>query len=340
MKYILLTLLLLSNVKGSSFPNTNNFSGKIGVYAAIVNTSSNTYFPEKEICINDTELFPLASAFKTFVLLEVIKKIDAGQLDWKQKIHILAKDESLDSKKYRGKKPLKSFIKKMIKISDNTAADICFKSAGIILPTVTLSNLGLSNARITMPTREYWLALSGLVTNFPYDDLPAAALNYAAMTSDEQVKFVEDVREGGAEFSLEQIENATEDFYSFKTYDKNQTFEILDNIDNAISAKDMVVYLHYFFFKNGLSEKWNKKLRKIMSKGDKRMDKKQIKVKLKYWGGKGGSDLGILTAAGYGETKNGNHILYAVFGSHIINEDADTETINSMLEWIFATLDG
>jgi len=43
---------------------------------------------------------------------------------------------------------------------------------------VTLSNMGLSDVRIVLPTRESWLALSGLVPNvFPYDELPNSASN-------------------------------------------------------------------------------------------------------------------------------------------------------------------
>ena len=101
----------------------------------------------------------------------------------------------------------------------------------------------------------------------------------------------------------------------------------------------MVKYLHHFFFDNGLSEVWNKKMWKVMAIGDKKEERRKIKVKLKYWGGKGGNDLGMETVAGYAETKNGNHIIYAIFGSHMIDEEADVEIINSLIIWVFDTLD-
>ena len=99
----------------------------------------------------------------------------------------MEKDESLDSLYFRRKKPLKLFIKKMMKISDNTSADVCFNLAGIESPSITLSNLGIADARITIPTREFWLMLSGLVTNFSHENLSETATNYAAMSRSEQV---------------------------------------------------------------------------------------------------------------------------------------------------------
>lgn len=339
MKFYLFIIVLATNIFAIAIPGIENFTGNIGVYAVKVDTTANGFVPLEEIQLNPTNLFPLASTFKIFVLLEVMKKINSGQLDWKQKIEVLEKDESLDSLYFRRKKPLKLFIKKMIKISDNTSADICFNLAGLESPSITLSNLGIADARITIPTREFWLMLSGLVTNFPYDNLPETATNYAAISRNEQVKVVESVKAEGAKFSVEEIGNASDNFYSFKTYNQNQAFDIVDNIDNVASPKSMVKFLYHFFFDNGLSEKWNKKMRKLIANGDKKTDRRKIKVKLKYWGGKGGNDLGMETVAGYAETKKGNHIIYAIFGSHMIDEDEDVEIINSLITWVFDTLD-
>jgi len=118
---------------------------------------------------------------------------------------------------------------------------------------------------------------------------------------------------------------------NFGKLDWKQKIEVLEKDESLYSKR---------FRSPKLLKLFLKKMRKLMAKGDKRMDRRQIKTKLKYWGGKGGSDLGTLTVAGYGETKKGNYILYAIFGSHILNEDNDTEIINSLINTIFEELDG
>lgn len=45
------------------------------------------------------------------------------------------------------------------------------------------------------------------------------------------------------------------------------------------------------------------------------------------------------SVAGYGETRNGNHILYAILASHSRDEDADVDRINQLITWTFDTLD-
>ena len=59
---------------------------------------------------------------------------------------------------------------------------------------------------------------------------------------------------------------------------------------------------------------------------------------LSYWGGKGGSDLGMGSMVGYGITKSGHHIIYAILGAHMTREQADWRILEDLLTWVFDTL--
>ncbi len=107
MRLFLLIIFLAINTFAAAIPGIDGFTGNIGLYAAKLDVSANVFVPLEELRHNETNLFPLASAFKTFVLLEVMKKINSGELYWNQKVQISDKDRSLDTKQFRGKKPLK-----------------------------------------------------------------------------------------------------------------------------------------------------------------------------------------------------------------------------------------
>jgi len=159
------------------------------------------------------------------------------------------------------------------------------------------------------------------------------------MSRQEQIAAAGSVREQGKSFSVDSIEQALDDFYSLRTYNQQTAFDIFDNIDNAANPHDMVRYLHHLFRDNGLSARWSKKLWKVMAKGDDRGDRKSVKTRLKYWGGKGGSDMGMGNVAGYGITAKGNHIFYAIMGSHMVDDDGDWDIIKNLITWVFDTLD-
>jgi hypothetical protein len=194
--------------------------------------------------------------------------------------------------------------------------------------------------RVVMPTREFWLTLGGLVPSvFPSGALATDAAAFAASTPTEQIATVGEVRTGGSGVEVDTIDVSLDDFYAFRSYGEGATFDILDDIDNVATPREMAMFYWHLFFDSGPSEEQDKQLRKIMKRGDRGIDKRQINVRLRYWGGKGGSDLGMSCVAGYGETGNGNHILYAIFASHSTNEEADLDRIDQLITWTFDTLD-
>jgi beta-lactamase class A len=321
-------------------PPTSGFTGDIGVYAVTISPTASEFLPISEVSSNPDQSFPLASSFKPLVLHAALRDVDAGVLGWRDRINIQASDHSLDYGGYGKRSPVKKLANKMIKRSHNTSTDVLFKTVGIGAPTAILDSWGLTNARVVTPTREFWLGLSGLVpSQFDSTDLANDAAAFAADTRAGQIATVEAVRSLGSGFSVDQIDRATNPFYNFNLYNQATTFDILDDIDNVATPREMVEAYWNMFFLNGLSAESDENFRKLMKKGDGRVDRRQINVPLRYWGGKGGSDLGMGSVAGYGETRNGKHIIYAIFGSRMTDEDGDWDIIETNIGWVFDTLD-
>ncbi len=305
-----------------------------------VDPGADAFEPLRVLRHNESASHPLASSFKLFVLLEVMRQLDAGSLDWNERIEIPQSSYSLDGGRVPKRMKVAQLVKRMITRSHNTSTDVLFKLVGLGVPSQRLTELGLHKVRIVLPTREFWLGLSGLLPgNFPADDLPNAAAAFAALPRSEQVEVAEELRQGGARFSRQEIERAVDVFYDFANYDQPASFAILDDIDNVASPLELVTFLHHLFFDNGLSDRWDTQLRKTLARGDNAVDRAAINVPLAYWGGKGGSDMGMGSAVGYGETARGRHVLYAITGSHMRRENADWRTIERLLGWAFETLD-
>jgi beta-lactamase class A len=332
---IVVILYCISGPNAVSQPaSTEDFSGILGYYAACIDQNAPEFSPRELVEYNETLAFPLASTFKIFVLLEVLRAVDSGALVPNQWIPIHSWDRSLDWPDPPNKMRLRTLVTQMIWESHNSSADTCFNLVGLGAPSATLARWELPAIRVVLPTREFWIALTD-----PYGNIPTRAAIYAAMPREHQIAVVERVRTKGQALTVDQIERDTEDFYDFTNYDRATTFNTLDNLDNAATPKDMVQFLYRFFQHNELSPHWSNILKTVMARGDGGTDKESINVPLDYWGGKGGSDLGMGNVCGYGITSRGNHIFYAVMGSHMIDEDRDWDTINALLGWIFDALD-
>ena len=320
-------------------PFVEDFTGNVGVYVARIDPNAAGFTVLASDEFQPDIAFPLASSFKPVVLYEVLKDIETQALGWKTRIEIPESDHSLDNRIPR-RSTVRRLARMMIKKSHNTSTDVLFKQVGLGAPAQTLSSWDLSRTRVVMPTREFWLALSGLVPSvFPVSTLPSDAAAFAASPRTAQIATAEQVRVDGSAVDVDTLDVSLDDFYDFQAYDQETTFDVLDNIDNVATPREMVMLYWRLFFDNGLSGVQDKRLRKIMKRGDRAIDKRQIDVPLRYWGGKGGSDLGMGSVAGYGRTRSGNHILYAILASHSTDEEADLDRIDQLITWTFDTLD-
>lgn len=328
------------DARGEAVPFVDDFSGRLGFYAATIDPDADAFEPLSALRHNESASHPLASSFKLFVLLEVMRQLDAGLMDWDERIEIPSSSYSLDGGRLPKRMKVSQLVERMIVRSHNTSTDVLFKRIGLGAPSQRLTELGLHGVRVVLPTREFWLSLSGLVPDiFPANGLPSGAADFAALPRTGQVEVAERLRQEGARFTPRQIEQSVDDFYAFANYDRPTSFAILDDIDNVASPGELMAFLHHLFFANGLSQRWNEQLRQTLARGDAAVDRAAITVPLVYWGGKGGSDMGMGSVVGYGETARGRHVLYAITGSHMRRENADWRIIEQLLGWAFNTLD-
>jgi beta-lactamase class A len=321
-------------------PYTGTFTGDLGVYAVTVDPDATTFTVLSSVSYMPDDAFPLASSFKPILLLETLRRVDAGEIGLKDVVDIPAAWHSLDGGRLPSRARVKKLAKNMIRSSHNTSTDTLFKLVGLGAPTATLEAWGLGGMRIVMPTREFWLALSGLVPDhFPLPSLPTAAAAFAAGDRASQVAAVEALQAAGAAIDVDTLDVALDDFYEFDTHNRATAFAILDDVDNLATPRQMVEFYWHLFFDSGLSAESASFLRKTMRRGDGAIDRRSIRVPLRAWGGKGGDDLGMGSVAGYGETRAGNHVIYAIMGRHMTNEDRDWTIIEDLIAWVFDTLD-
>jgi beta-lactamase class A len=118
-----------------------------------------------EIHIAADELFPMASCFKIPIMVEVMRRVDAGGLRLDDRLTLTEADKSPGSTLihcHEGLRPsVRDLLYLMITLSDNTATDMLWRLVGLGSVNETMRRLGLETIDCFMPNREYFLIESG-----------------------------------------------------------------------------------------------------------------------------------------------------------------------------------
>jgi beta-lactamase class A len=118
-----------------------------------------------EIHVAADELFPMASCFKIPIMVEVMRKVDAGTLRLDDRLTLTEADKSPGSTLihcHEGLRPsVRDLLYLMITLSDNTATDMLWRLVGLASVNETMRRLGLETIDCFMPNREYFLIESG-----------------------------------------------------------------------------------------------------------------------------------------------------------------------------------
>lgn len=127
--------------------------GTVGVAAVHLESGRTLY-------LNGDESFPMASTYKVPIAVELLRRVDAGQLRLDSLVHIerghlhpgsgtltpLFDHEGVTL-------PLDNLVELMLRISDNSATDLVLAAAGgPEAVTVRMRTLGLSRIRVDRPT--------------------------------------------------------------------------------------------------------------------------------------------------------------------------------------------
>ena len=118
-----------------------------------------------EAHVNADEPFPMGSCFKVPVMVEVLRRVDAGVLRLDDQLTLTEADKSPGSTLihcHAGLRPsVRDLLYLMITLSDNTATDMLWRLVGLGAVNETMRELGLKTIDCSMPNREYFLIESG-----------------------------------------------------------------------------------------------------------------------------------------------------------------------------------
>jgi beta-lactamase class A len=122
-----------------------------------------------EILINADSKYPLASAFKLPILVELYYQRAEGKLTLDERIEIAPSDLHVGSGVMTAlfdppgiQLSIRNLINMMMRVSDNSAADILLQRAGAASVTARMKSLGLDSIRVDRTTQEMILDQSGL----------------------------------------------------------------------------------------------------------------------------------------------------------------------------------
>ena len=118
-----------------------------------------------EAHVNADDLYPMASCFKVPVMVEVMRRVDAGALRLDDRLTLTEADKSPGSTLihcHEGLRPsVRDLLYLMITLSDNTATDMLWRLVGLGSVNETMRGLGLETIDCFMPDREYFLIEAG-----------------------------------------------------------------------------------------------------------------------------------------------------------------------------------
>ena len=137
---------------------SSELGGTVGVAAR--NLAS-----QASVSVNADELFPMASCFKIPVMVEVMRRVDAGALRLDDRLTLAEAGKSPGSTLIHCQEGLRPSVRDllylMITLSDNTATDMLWRLVGLGAVNATMRELDLATIDCSMPSREYFLMECG-----------------------------------------------------------------------------------------------------------------------------------------------------------------------------------
>jgi len=155
-----------------------------GVGVAIKHFESGT-----EIVVNGDEKYPMASAYKLPILVELFYQRAAGKLNLDDRIEVAPADLHVGSGSMSQlfdapgvQLSIRNLINLTMRISDNSAADILLNKVGADNVTARMKSLGLTTIRVDRTTQEMIFDQSGIdYSNFGKLLLPELRDKFAAI---------------------------------------------------------------------------------------------------------------------------------------------------------------
>jgi beta-lactamase class A len=293
-------------VKPPAIPK--GITGRVGLFVGRFSRGTKAFRLEQATWTNPQGQFPLASNFKTSVLFEILRGIDAGSIQTSERFDVTKANQSYGRYPYDNT-PLLDLGMAMISWSDNTATDILFRRVGLDGLQPTVQRLNLCNTRLLLPTKTWWTAQAGLGgADFPKYSLVAASRRFANASYDTQLALAERLDQKAMSVSAETLRRFLDQGYFAGRNGGVDTMSQIDrNLQNASTPHEWARFMWNAFVSTDLSAKSQQQFRKIMYHGKGRG---YLRVPFKYYGGKSGNTARILTYSGFLETLSGDKIIY------------------------------
>jgi beta-lactamase class A len=283
-------------------------TGRVGLFVGRFSRGTKEFRLEQATWQNPQGQFPLASNFKTSVLFEILRGVDAGTIQATERFDVTRANQSYGRYPYDNTLLLDLGMA-MIAWSDNTATDILFRRVGLDGLQPTAQRLNLCNTRLLLPTKTWWTAQAGLGgADFPKYSLVAASRRFATASYPTQLALAERLDQKAQAVSAETLRRFLDQGYFAGRNGGVETMSQIDrNLQNASTPHEWARFMWNAFVSTDLSTQGQQRFRKIMQHGKGRG---YLRVPFKYYGGKSGNTARVLTYSGFLETLSGDKVIY------------------------------
>lgn len=300
-------------------------SGRLGLWVAQIDPV--TLAPIRAVATNPDSVFPLASTYKQAVLWALLRQFDAGTVQPSERFNVTRDNQSLGNYPFDGT-TIKDLSVRMIQKSDNTATDILHRRVGLQNVQAVADDLGLCHTRLILPTRDWWVAQSGLSATYN------GTTRWAGARGPDRAKLAAQIDTDARKYRADYLQRKLDDYFETK-YTPNDDLRA----HNLSTPYELGTLLASEFLNSGLSPRAQKWQREVMAQGFGRSALKvQQRGNVAWFGGKGGNGWGILTYSGYVQTKDGRHLVYA-FMQHGADQSYTMPNTRRAFAWINAGID-
>lgn len=289
-------------------------TGRLGFYAA--EYDPRTLAPLRAVAQDEGSLYPLASAYKTTVLHSLLRGVDDGRFRLGDQQTTTEAARSIE-RYSAGTNSLLTLARRMIRNSENTAADLLALRVGLTRIQGDLGSLGVTQTHIGLTTKGWWSVQAGLVPAlFPEGSLYKSTQAYAQLAPSARMNVTRQILEAVKGVRAEVLETRLDRYFHGPEYDP--AIELF--VQNTSTPQEYAC-LNTVLFRSGLSPASGRTFRELMSQS---LDPRPFPAPaFRYWGGKPGSGWRLLTLTGYLETREGRVVAYAYFNDRSNTLDAE-----------------
>ena len=293
-------------------PAQSNVQGRVGLYVARFEAGEREFRPSRVIALRSTEIFPLASNYKTAVWFQTMQQVDQGRIRLSERFVVTSANQSLGDYPYDNSS-IEELAMRMIMWSDNTATDILHIRAGIGSLQPLADSLKLCNTRLLLPTKAWWTAQAGLGgADFPKDALLSSSLRFAKAKPPERLQIAQRLYQAAEQVAPDRLNRVLKPYWESGNWPRMA--QIDRNLQNTSTPLEWARFFWLAFQQNQLSASSNQLFRKVMSKG---YGYRRLAVKYSYFGGKSGNTAGVLGFTGYLEAPDGTRYIYIFLSDEV-----------------------